>query len=547
MKTSVYRVSLMLALLLFIWLATRDINRPGLHYDEALHARPAINLIRADAEAARGQFATISARGLPFPVMSMDYMGALKSYLLAPAFLIFGVKVSVLRWTMVMVAALGLFFSAQFAKEAFGSLAATIGAWLLATDPSLIIFSRTDWGPVAIAFALRGAALFFLMRWWRSGGHRAPLVIACALIGLGVYDKASFFWFVFALIPVGLALWLTSRDRPRLTIKTLALAIAAGLVGSLPFWVFNVLYGWRTLLAILTPAQRSSLGALLQQAPARTGALLSMFEGRATDVWMFGHSISPQWGVASTLLWPLTIAAIVLLLIISLATQRWKLLAMPALMALVLLQIYLTPRPVWAHHWIGIYPFPQLLIGLTLAEAWKAAARRHLNRSAVAALGTLVVLPAVVFNLLVMNGYHQLMREHGGVFPWSDAIYPLADTLKSEYPGRRVQALAWGIGHQLHFLSAAKLPAQDPFRQGSNVSERADFLSPLVTDPANVFVLLFDPSSDAVSSGSRAALDEAARRTCAAAKGERHIADSRGQNVYTLIEFSPRRCRDTPS
>lgn len=547
MKTALYHFSLFLALFLFVWLATREIDRPGLHYDEALQARPAINLIRADPESARGQFSTIVVRGFPLQVMSMDYIGALKSYLLAPVFLIFGIKVSVLRWAMVLVAVLGLFFSAQFAKEAFGSIAATIGVWLLATDPSLIIFSRTDWGPVAIAFALRGAALFFLMRWWRSGGQRAPLLIASALIGLGIYDKANFFWFVFALIPVGLALWFTSQNRPRLTIKTFALALAAGLMGSLPFWAFNLLYGWRTLHAINIPVNRSSFDAILQQVPARTAPLMAMFDGRATDVWMFGYPISPQWGVASTLLWPLTIVAIVLLLIISLATQRWKLLATPALMALVLLQIYLTPRRVWAHHWIGLYPFPQLLIGLTLAEAGKAAARRNLNRSLVAALGTLVVLLAVIFNLLVMKGYHQLMREGGGVFPWSDAIYPLAETLKSEYPDRRVQVLAWGISNQLHFLAAGKLPAQDPFRQGSNLSERAEFLSSLVTDPANVFVLLSDPSSDSVSAGSRAALDEAARRTCAAAKAERHIADRRGQNVYTLIEFSPRRCQDTTS
>jgi 4-amino-4-deoxy-L-arabinose transferase-like glycosyltransferase len=516
----------------------KHLTLPGVQYDEALHAPAAIVLLKGQVDVYGEQALTIAGRS--FPVMHMVYLGSLKSYLLAPAFYLFGINVQALRLATIFVTVMGLVFTARFAKAVFGPRTALWTTWLIATDPSLILYSRCDWGPIAIAFALRMSSLFYLWRWWNSGGQLAPLIAASALLGLGVYDKTNFLWFVVAIGVVGLVLWQMSEKRPRVTMRNAALALGCGFVASAPLWVLNVSRDWITFRSAFVPGTK--LGELL---PGRIAALKAMLNGQATDAWMFGQPLPPHYGGSGTLLLPLSAAAMIVLLLAGITSRRLRLLAIPALITVILIEIILTPRPVWVHHWITVYPFPHLAVGLMLAEAWSGLRIRPSWQMGAACIGWLVILTAVSFNLLTMTGYHRLMRDTGGAgqWHWSDAIYSLADGLQSRYANRPIVLMDWGFANQLFLLSAGRLKLREAFWPYVNSSEPREELIRLVADPANVFVA--HTPTNAQFPKALVALGEAARKACATPMVERHYFDRRGNPVSTLIEFSSGRCPQT--
>lgn len=192
-----------LALILFLAIAGRSITLPGLEYDEALHAPAAIQMIQDPISYNYEHQWEFTVDERRFPILHLTYLGSLKSYVFALTFSIFGVSVETLRFTNISLTLVGLLFIILFAKEAFGWPVAVCTAFVLATDPSLILFSRCDWGPITLSFALCSSALFFLGRWWLEGGKMLPLLAAVFLMGIGVYDKANFLWFVGAVMVGG--------------------------------------------------------------------------------------------------------------------------------------------------------------------------------------------------------------------------------------------------------------------------------------------------------------------------------------------------------
>jgi 4-amino-4-deoxy-L-arabinose transferase-like glycosyltransferase len=548
MKSHLYKLNLFLALLTFLLVSSRDLNYPGVQYDELLQARPAVNLVKGIPDGA-GLSYSVQKGGHVFPVMNMEYMGAVKTYLLALAFSIFGIKVSVLRLTVILVALSGVYLTAKFAQIAFGRIPAAVCVWLLATDPSLIVCSRNDWGPVAIGFAMRGASLFLLARWWKSGGRLLPLIGAGAALGVGIYDKANFFWFVFGLVPAVVFLWWTSKERPRVRLLDLTLALAALLTASLPFWVYNLLHRWPTLRSL---SDGSSMIGVIRFIPDRVGQVADLFNGHALDRFFFGEVLNSRLGLAEQFPLALALLAFVVLVTSAIATKEWRRLTLPLLTTLIFVQILTNPKWIWLHHWITIFPLQHLMVAQMIqmvsrnASSWNGARAGIIARAAPAAL-TACVSFAIFANVMTLNGYHRLVHERGGNFPWTDAIYPLAHELEARFPGRPVQVLDWGIANQLPILSEGRVRAAEPFwafAPGKDVHKNAQALKALVANPANVFVMLKERPRNFLFPSPRPYLDEAAAIECATPKSEVQITNRLGASIFTIIEFSPGHCED---
>jgi len=439
------------------------------------------------------------------------------------------------RLTTILITLVGIFFTARLARQAYGVAAALASTWLIATDPTLILTTRGDWGPVAIAFALRAGTLYYSWRWWRSGGERTGALVAAGLmLGLGVYDKASFLWFVFALVGVGVIAWLFNRNPPRLGFRQLAIGVAAVIAGSAPLWLYNLSSNWITFRLVVLPGEKASLSRLMQLVPERTGVLRALFDAQAVASWMTGERLAPHFGITISLLLPLSIASAVCLIVIAIWKRRWSLLFLPALTAAMLVQMYLTPRPIWIHHWIGIFPFPHLGIGLVVSLLWQAA--EGLSRKVIALTVSATVIVAVAFNLVTMVQFHRAMYAHGSADPWSDAIYPLSETLEQGFGNRSIQVMDWGIFNQLYLLSAGRLKLSEPIYKYADSPEPDANLLRLVSDPVNVFVTR--TPAHASFKNPALAIGEAARRAGVDIKAERLISDRRAETIYRIIEFS---------
>jgi len=83
-----------------ILLARQNLSVPGLYYDEAIFAGMAKDFITGHVHGEHmPDHQVVTLAGRPFPLFVQTYLGALKSWMLIPAFGIFGPTIAVLRAT----------------------------------------------------------------------------------------------------------------------------------------------------------------------------------------------------------------------------------------------------------------------------------------------------------------------------------------------------------------------------------------------------------------------------------------------------------------
>lgn len=216
----------LLSIVLFLLLAGYQIELPGIYYDEVLQMPAAIDLLKGQVNGGYHKFGSQEIFGVTLTLMNLDYIGAVKCYLLALSMGIFDIDVRVMRYTVLVIFVIGLVAFWRFAKEEYGETAAAITVILIATDPSLMMLSRGDFGPIVVAFITRSFTLWLAARWWRTGGKSIFLIAAGFFAGLGFYDKINFSWFIVALLFTGIAAYLIGKRLPKLSLWAVLLGLS---------------------------------------------------------------------------------------------------------------------------------------------------------------------------------------------------------------------------------------------------------------------------------------------------------------------------------
>jgi len=80
------------------------------------------------------------------PLFIMPYLGALKAWIYAPIFGLFGVSALTIRLPAILIAAATLLIFYQLMRAKLGPVWATIGLWIMMVDPANLFPSRLDWG-----------------------------------------------------------------------------------------------------------------------------------------------------------------------------------------------------------------------------------------------------------------------------------------------------------------------------------------------------------------------------------------------------------------
>src|SRR5437588_4150699 len=94
-----------------ILLAKQNLSVPGLYYDEAVFAGLAKDFATGHAHGQHmPDHETVTLAGRPFPLFVQTYLGALKSWMLIPAFRVFGSNVVALRGSNLFWHLLALIF-----------------------------------------------------------------------------------------------------------------------------------------------------------------------------------------------------------------------------------------------------------------------------------------------------------------------------------------------------------------------------------------------------------------------------------------------------
>ncbi len=513
----------------FVWLASRWIDLPGLYFDECSFVATAY------PDPTKG--GTGYVLGDSISLMIVSYAGALKGWIYRGLAEVFGGSPSTARLPMIVLGGVTILCLASLARRGFGAATAAAAALLTASDPTFLFATRLDWGPGAMQRLCLVAGCLLVLRWHQQR-RTAELMAGFAVFGLGVFDKAIFIWTLAAL---GVSSLLVFRRRCWVEIrwKTLSVAALSLIVGAAP-------YLWYQLTT-----QDAGLQLRLETDPDMYRGKLAMFDsslaGVAVQEWVLRnpredrseqklgtqHALGPYVDgrrLQATWLWPALLTALLALPLPLLGPYRQGLLFC-LLFCLCFWAVNFAVHGAGSiHHLTLVYPFPQLFLAGSLGAFLDRVKQQRWGLAAGAAV-VAVLVALVAVNLRTVGQSYARMLRYGGISFWSEAIYPLAEHLRSR-PPREVVALEWGIGNQLRLLFNDEVAVKAlPYGDRTAVEV---ILAEKLQQPDTAFVAYEAPQNPELPPY-RQWFSETADRLGFQTKTIHTVADRQGRPVYIVI------------
>ncbi len=196
-RVKVHWLLILIPLVVYLAFAVPNITLPGTYYDEVLQVLPAMDAVGypITPDYILLPRTVIGIGDLRLPFMTTSYLGALESMIFVPVFAILPVTVTVVRGVFIALGMVTIVLSYFWGRQLFGTIGGMLLALLLATDSSYIFFTRADNGPVDTMMLIKLGMLICLTAWWKTRGARW-FYLGMFLMGVGIYDKANFIWFI---------------------------------------------------------------------------------------------------------------------------------------------------------------------------------------------------------------------------------------------------------------------------------------------------------------------------------------------------------------
>jgi hypothetical protein len=480
--TSLLGVWFLLAIVM-VSLAKENLSVPGLYYDEAVFAGMAKDFVTGQVHGEHmPDTQAITVLGRPFPVFIQTYLGALKSWMLIPAFQIFGSSMSVLRSTELFWALIALFFFMLGTWRWLGLATALIAGPLLALDPTYFFLGVLDWGAAVPSFLCRCGAFYLAVLWWRNRQTRYAF-LASAFAGLGFFNKIDF---AVLLIGVGVA-GLCCYSKQILALfrarsSAAALCSLGFLIGAGP-----MLFKVPQILMLAVSGPHSNAPGELS---TKLHVMMSMYDGSyfyrlmsAGGLFERMFEISPaaktDFGLALFIACGVFVALRIRLRESDNKPRAITFLILATL--LIALGVILLPSAVRIHHAVLVFPLPHLIVGVVVAAVWE-----KLPRSAILELLKRGLICAAILALLFSQWRaifktEQVIRETGGSGPWSDALNAFCREIRDR-SDLTIASLDWGFNEQLMFLTDGPR-LEEPFWNFNRT------LPPLPTDTHYIFLV----------------------------------------------------------
>ena len=489
-------VPILLLLTVYFLLSCWSLSLPGLEYDEVLFANAALGHLDETFIAYELKLGT-----LRLPLMLMNYIGALKAYIYFPVFEIFPISPVTTRLPAILIGAISL-LAAYLAllQLANRRVAFWVGS-LIATDPSFIFHTRIDVGPTVLMMFLKTTSLLAFIKFCRTR-QSSFLALGSFLIGLGVFDKANFLWYVVGLLLASLVVW-HKRVPEYLTVRNLLIFSFFVILGSLPLIYYNLVTGGGTFKDRIFLPEDFSVSF-----KTRTALLIETING--SGLYKFANGLKPVGCIeALTSFWPGTVTPWVIAgsTLFSLLRSRIKAgLANPIgmffalLFMVIVVEIYLTRLPVGWHHFMMLWPFHYMALGVFLLQPEHnesvPAERLVTSRPVVSRnLPVALLICVIASNLIVDGTYLRSFSKEGGRGFFSDAIYQLAEHAL-ESTDQRFLLMDWGFSTQLLLLSRGSIKKEELFWElvtAGNEEQKLSDLRKRAIQPNNLFLFRSSP------------------------------------------------------
>ena len=436
-----------------ILFAKQNLSVPGLYYDEAVFAGLAKDFVTGHVHGQHiPNHETITLFGRPFPFFVQSYLGALKSWMLIPAFYLFGPTFAVLRATTLFWAQLALLFLMLGAWRWLGLGTAIIAGALLAFDPNFFFLSLLDWGVAIPSFLCRCACFCFAIRWSQQHKLRDAFLVGL-FAGLGFFNKVDY---AVLLVSVGIAgfccywrqIWALLRTRPHLiALACLGFFLGAGaMVVKVP--------------GILNSAVSGQYATGPGEFSEKLHTLVAMYDGsyflRLLTVGGVFEKMHQEPAAVYSALGLILIVACAVLGAMAIGRNRNRKITRAAgflalSLALTTLGVFLVPLSVRIHHAILVFPFPQLIIAAAAMFVWDRTSSPRTSRviQALILTGLLLLLGS---QLRAIRKTQQVILETGGRGRWSESLNQFCRE-NADRSDLTIVSLDWGFNEQLMFLT----------------------------------------------------------------------------------------------
>jgi 4-amino-4-deoxy-L-arabinose transferase-like glycosyltransferase len=461
--------ALLPVLVLYLALSLYQIELPGLHYDEAFEAVPALQLLQnRPVTAFRNSGLTISGRF--YPLMTQDYIGALNTYITLPVIYLLGPRPIALRLPSILIGGLTLSLTYGLTTGLTGRrVVGLAAAMLLAVDPTFIFWNRQGIFVTAITAPLGLMLAYCGLRRGQTGHIRWSLAGAFCL-GLGLYAKLLFVWLIAALagalILLNLGWLLKNRNslagfiRQYGSKKEIGGAIAAVIIGCWPLLLYNLQTGG-TFRSLSENAGTSYYGvdnsALGYNLVTRLDQFVALLN--SSHLWYLGQIYAnPLPGI----LFGLLLGWVLWLVWRGTSGQPTKMALFPWLViGLVILASIQTVSALWVTHFAVLMPWPAIAMAV---GGWFVWGQITVERWKTLGLGLGLGL-LLLSNLTTTLRYHRALTESGGLSTHSDAIYDLTTWLADHTTptGPPVVAMDWGLAAPIFYLTNGQVAPIEVF------------------------------------------------------------------------------------
>ncbi len=430
---------------------------PGLQQDEVLFVRP---FLRHDTPLYAWHIGVLQV-----PVMSMDYLGALKSWLYWPIFRVWPPGVWSIRLPACAISAGTLVVFAAVVRRTAGPTVAVLACALLASDSSFILTNVFDWGPVSLLLLGTIAILALGQRVFASG-RGGGLAAGALVAGLSLWYKAAF---IFPLVGIVASFTVFNwRSLAGISRREWGIAAASFLIGISPLLAFNLSRSGATLTA----------ASGLEAAPAaeKLRMLQRTLDGRALEHYMFRSKVNEKLELQGAPLPDLVMgwyrdsrfgpgSGLFLSLLLSLpafpflrASPLYRPLqfAWPAFLVSTAFMLGFRDAGAGPHHTVLLYPAPHFIVAASAAGL--AQLRPRFRGFAIVAIA-LAIASIGASNLWLVRNYYRAARHNGFSVYWSDGLPELARAVRAK--GMPATFLDWGIEDGVRIESGDRVNVMD--------------------------------------------------------------------------------------
>lgn len=440
----------------YLAISSVNLTAQGLYYDELCQVPASFAYKKIIPQ----MFSALSFRGIP--LLNMNYIGAIKSGFYGLYLKFSDSCFSIVSWRLlgILFVSMGIFFFCILTKRRLSLKGLFLFLLLFMTDTTIILATRHDWGPVALALMFR---MLFISLWIYGEQENKPpstsnTFFLGVLVGISAYEKLSS---TVLILPL-LLIFVLSKNRS--SFRHCFVCLAGVFIGTIPLIAANLISFHRRncLISFIFPRltdtipydQTSFLGFMGFMKFALK--YLSLGDGVSLKAWILSTN------TANNHLEAYLMGVIFLLIMIlsGVYGKRNKFFRMSLLMLLcygiIGIGLYLLPMTSWVHHWIIGTPFQYMAISLAFVGLYVSQPTINLSMKLWRISFSFLVITLLVFRLLGLVSLEKSFIKGATSLGW-DSSFTKIGYFAAEHSEEVVFVAAnWGVAAQIYCLSNGK-------------------------------------------------------------------------------------------